>query len=163
MTENRWCVDNSPLQLPFWSIFWHFIYCFLLELGQLILFSFEEFFFWGSNTLDLVLFFLPWERVQLTLVYFDELIDIVQLFFDKLELLVKVRRISFVGLRQLGFIKYFIDCFTQLVKLIPVLFVLELKSYDHFLVVFLAFPLLWHEPFGLVLIFPHELIHVVCE
>jgi hypothetical protein len=87
---------------------------FLFELSQLVLLSFEQF-FRCCNAFDLVLFFLPRKRVQLALVYFYELVDIVQFFFDQLELLVQVRRISFVGLRELRLVKNFIDCFAQLI------------------------------------------------
>ena len=87
---------------------------FLFELGQLILLSLEQL-FRSSNAFDLILFFLAGKGVQLTLVYLDELIDIVQFLFDQFELLVEVGRISFVGLRQLGLVEDLIDCLTQLV------------------------------------------------
>jgi len=87
---------------------------FLLELCQFILLILEEL-FRSSYTLDLILLFLSGKRVQLPLVYLNELIDVVQLFFAQLKLLIEIGWVSFVCLWQLRLIENLIDGLTQLV------------------------------------------------
>jgi hypothetical protein len=63
----------------------------LLELGQLVLLSFEEF-FGSSYAFYLVFLLFALNIAEFALIDLDELINIVQFFLDQLELLVEVRR-----------------------------------------------------------------------
>lgn len=69
----------------------------------------------------------------------------MQFLLDQLQLLVQIRRCNPITLRQLGLIQYFIDRFSKLIQLVPVLLILQFEGNDHLLVIFLTLPLLTHQ------------------
>jgi len=115
----------------------------LFELGELILFGFEQL-LRSSDTFNLVLLLPALQIGEFSLVNLNELVDVVQLLLHQLELLVQVGR-RLVALRQFGLIQYLIDSLAQFVELVSILLVLQFQRNDHLLVILLALPLLGYQ------------------
>lgn len=120
---------------------------FFLQLGQLTLLGFEQF-FRSRNTFNLILLFPALEVIKFPLVDLNELIHVMQFLFDEFKLLVKIRRCIFIALRKFGLIEYFIYCLSKFIEFVSVLLVLKFEGNYHFLIVLLTFPFLSNELSG---------------